>query len=103
MPGSNSRDLDVEFLIIFGRIDNSKPVKKEGEVVSDDVCTAFFEQQRSLLYRILESYADSQVVLNPSPKKFKPKCISKKFQGSKFRGVSKNKSKWQVMIMGNFK
>ena len=63
----------------------------------------FFEQQRSLLIKIIESYEDSQVVLNPSPKKFKTKYNSKKSQGSRFRGVSKNKSKWQVMIMGNFK
>lgn len=25
------------------------------------------------------------------------------FRGSTYRGVSKNKNKWQMMIMGNFK
>ena len=58
----------LDFSYNWFRLNNSKPVTKEGEVVSDDIWTAFFEQQRSLLIKILENYENSQVVLNSSPK-----------------------------------
>ena len=45
------------------------------------------------------SQSSSGTMIKATPKTLK----SGKQRGSRFRGVSRNKSKWQVMIMGNFK
>ena len=56
---------------------------------------------------MLKSYTDDDTILisatEKSTKKVGGKVVSKRPRGSQYRGVSKNKSKWQVMIMGNFK
>lgn len=44
---------------------------------------------------VIESKQKKNNVLQNQP--------SEGFRGSVYRGVSKNKSKWQMMIMGNFK
>ena len=52
---------------------------------------------------MLASFGDEDTVIHPLMKKLKHKNYKSKTIGSQFRGVSKNKQKWQVMIMGNFK
>jgi hypothetical protein len=43
------------------------------------------------------------VVIEAKPKRCTKLLRGQQFRGSKFRGVSKNKSKWQMMIMINQK
>lgn len=42
-------------------------------------------------------------LIDAKPKKMHDNMSENKFRGSKYRGVSKNKSKWQMMIMINQK
>ena len=67
----------------------------------------YFWERRNILLQMLESYSDDDAVLitstEKSTKKVGGKVVTKRPRGSQYRGVSKNKSKWQVMIMGNFK
>lgn len=92
---------DSEF--IKYRLNNPRVTKKGDKVVSEGMCNAYFEQRRNVLTKLLKSFNDTDVVIHPLVKKFKQKNYRSKTVGSKFRGVSKNKHKWQVMIMGNFK
>jgi len=72
-----------------------------------NLSNTYFWERRNILLQMLESYTDDQTVLIIStPKSWKKagtKGFVKRPRGSQYRGVSKNKSKWQVMIMGNFK
>lgn len=72
-----------------------------------NLSNTYFWERRNILLQMLESYADDNAVLITSTQKSSKKAGGKGFikrpRGSQFRGVSKNKSKWQVMIMGNFK
>jgi hypothetical protein len=43
------------------------------------------------------------VIIEQKPKRKHRNMNEEKFRGSKFRGVSKNKNKWQMMIMINQK
>ena len=45
----------------------------------------------------------NEVVIRGKAKKNNLNRTNDGFRGSAYRGVSKNKSKWQMMIMGNFK
>ena len=85
------------------RLNNPRVTKKGDQVVSEGMCNAYFEQRRNVLSQLLQSYKDDDVVIHPLMKKYKPRNYRSKTVGSKYRGVSKNKHKWQVMIMGNFK
>lgn len=72
-----------------------------------NLSNSYFWERRNILLQMLESYTDDQAVLitatEKSTKKVNGKVVTKRPRGSLYRGVSKNKSKWQVMIMGNFK
>mgnify|MGYP000935219429 CR=1 FL=1 len=52
---------------------------------------------------MLDSYADEpeKILIDAIPKKIHSKIDGDTFRGSKFRGVSRNKNKWQMMIMIN--
>ena len=67
----------------------------------------YFWERRNILLEMLKSYTDDDTILisatEKSTKKVGGKVVSKRPRGSQYRGVSKNKAKWQVMIMGNFK
>lgn len=97
----NSSQKDQEF--IKYRLNNPRITKKGDKAVSEGMCNAYFEQRRNVLTQLLNSYNDEDVVIHSLPKKLKTKHYRSKTVGSRFRGVSKNKHKWQVMIMGNFK
>lgn len=92
---------DAEF--IKYRLNNPRITKKGDKEVSEGMCNAYFEQRRNVLTQLLKSFNDDEVVIHPLMKKFKQKNYRSKTVGSRYRGVSKNKHKWQVMIMGNFK
>ena len=51
----------------------------------------------------IEKTADEEAILIGPKQKNKTSRIGKTNRDSKFRGVSKNGKKWQVMIMGNMK
>ncbi|CAI2368200.1 unnamed protein product [Moneuplotes crassus] len=99
--GFSSDAKDKEF--IKYRLNNPRITKKGDKTVSEGMCNAYFEQRRNVLTQLLESFKENDVVIHPLMKKQKPKTGKSKTVGSKYRGVSKNKHKWQVMIMGNFK
>jgi len=92
---------DKEF--IKYRLNNPRITKKGDKTVSEGMCNAYFEQRRNVLTQLLESFKQDDIVIHPLMKKLKTKNSRSKTVGSKYRGVSKNKHKWQVMIMGNFK
>jgi hypothetical protein len=50
-----------------------------------------------------ETEDDRKVLIQAKLKKNHQNLNLDGFRGSTFRGVSKNKNKWQMMIMGNFK
>jgi len=85
------------------RLNNPRLTKKGDKVVSEGMCNAYFEQRRNVLTQLLQSFGEEDDVILPLPKKTKTKNHKGKAIGSQYRGVSKNKLKWQVMIMGNFK
>ena len=100
-PQNATSNKEKEF--IKYRLNNPRITKKGDQVVSEGMCNAYFEQRRNVLAQLLQSYKDDDVVIHPLMKKYKPRNYRSKTVGSKYRGVSKNKHKWQVMIMGNFK
>lgn len=97
----NSDTKEMDF--IKYRLNNPRITKKGDKVVSEGMCNAYFEQRRNVLTQLLQSFKDEDTVIHPLMKKYKPRNYRSKTVGSKYRGVSKNKHKWQVMIMGNFK
>ncbi len=58
----------------------------------------FIAVLRLLLIEELLGVGDSDTVLPGRPKMIKSGYGQKSFRGSRFRGVSKNKQKWQVLI-----
>lgn len=89
-----------------------------------NLSNSYFWERRNILLQMLESYNDDEAILiKATPKAGKSsssnikddltedseknlksvKKSPKSMRGSIYRGVSKNKAKWQVMIMGNFK
>ena len=72
--------------------------------VNSDNYQAYIQQVHSHLRRFLSTVnTDDDIVFNASPKTRRrgSQYSAKNFRGSTFRGVSKNKSKWQVMITLN--
>uniref|UniRef100_A0A7S3KST7 AP2/ERF domain-containing protein n=1 Tax=Euplotes crassus TaxID=5936 RepID=A0A7S3KST7_EUPCR len=66
----------------------------------------YFWERRNILLQMLENYIDDNAVIIQATPKYSKNGKSRKPtkpRGSQYRGVSKNKAKWQVMIMGNFK
>lgn len=57
----------------------------------------------SLLKKVLEGIKDESQILITSKPKNKSQKIRKSNRHSKYRGVSLNGKKWQVMIMGSIK
>lgn len=69
-----------------------------------NLSNSYFWERRNIFLQMLDSYHDDEVTLiKATPKNNKTLAAPKKARGSIYRGVSKNKAKWQVMIMGNFK
>ena len=65
-----------------------------------------FEERRQKLQLQLRKYGDDGIVITQRAKSesIRRKKNKKKFlRASQYRGVSRNKRKWQVMIMGNYK
>ena len=65
-----------------------------------------FEERRQKLQSQLRKYGDDDIVITQRAKSesIRRKKNKKKFlRASQYRGVSRNKRKWQVMIMGNYK
>ena len=46
----------------------------------------------------LKSYDDHEIVIQKKPKLVKVGYGEQAFRGSKYRGVSKNKKKWQILL-----
>jgi hypothetical protein len=82
-----------------------KADKSDPELIK--LSNTYFWERRNILLQMLESYPDDNAILiTATAKSFKKaggKGYVRRPRGSQYRGVSKNKSKWQVMIMGNFK
>ncbi len=62
-------------------------------------------RRKELLLVLNETDNGSQIIIEGRAKKHNANQFSSAdtFRGSTYRGVSKNKNKWQMMIMGNFK
>mmetsp|Transcript_14433 Transcript_14433/g.12706 ORF Transcript_14433/g.12706 Transcript_14433/m.12706 type:complete len:236 (-) Transcript_14433:74-781(-) len=68
--------------------------------------STYFWERRNILLQILDNYLDDNTITIKATPKYTKSSKGKKVtrpRGSQYRGVSKNKAKWQVMIMGNFK
>lgn len=80
---------------------------KKADPELENLSNTYFWERRNILLKMLESYSDNEAILiSATPKTTKrsnSKRVFKKDRTSQYRGVSKNKAKWQVMIMGNFK
>ena len=66
----------------------------------------YFWERRNILLQMLDNYSDDNTIIIKATPKYTKSCKGKRItrpRGSQYRGVSKNKAKWQVMIMGNFK
>jgi hypothetical protein len=96
-PDSKSNDF------IKYRLNNPRITKRGEKAVPEQMWNAYFEQRRNVLNQLLKSYVDDDVVIHQLLKKSGIWKKRNKTVGSKYRGVSKNKNRWQVMIMGNFK
>lgn len=79
----------------------------KSDVELQNLSNTYFWERRNILLQMLESYTDDDALLiTATPKcskKLGSKVVPRRPRGSQYRGVSKNKAKWQVMIMGNFK
>eukprot|EP00347_Sterkiella_histriomuscorum_P005702 403355594 len=72
--------------------------------ITDELSNDMYRQRRNELLQVLESnYSNKSIIFCANSKRQNEDLGRKTFRGSVFRGVSKNKSKWQMMIMGNFK
>ena len=58
----------------------------------------YFAQQRVQLLKKLKSFEEEEVVVQRKPKLVKVGYGKQSFRGSKYRGVSKNKKKWQILL-----
>eukprot|EP00347_Sterkiella_histriomuscorum_P016005 403354863 len=63
----------------------------------------FKERRKELIAKLRDCMDDKQTLVHAKPKRNHSNVNQEGFRGSMFRGVSKNKNKWQMMIMGNFK
>jgi hypothetical protein len=70
-----------------------------------NLSNTYFWERRNILLQMLDSYHDDEAVLIKATAKANKNSNNtpRRPRGSIYRGVSKNKAKWQVMIMGNFK
>lgn len=96
---NNTKDNDF----IRYRLNNPRITKRGDNEVPETMWNAYFEQRRNVLTQLLQSYNDDDIVIHQLIKKSITKRRRVGAIGSKYRGVSRNKNKWQVMIMGNFK
>jgi hypothetical protein len=70
----------------------------------DESTNDVFKERRRELLDLLRATDDEQkTLISAKTKKNHQNLNQDGFRGSTYRGVSKNKNKWQMMIMGNFK
>lgn len=62
-----------------------------------------FLQMKNEILGVVVVSDPNQILINDKPKRLHHNMGDNSFRGSKFRGVSKNKCKWQMMIMINQK
>ena len=58
----------------------------------------YVAQQRVQMLKKLKSYDDNEIAIQKKPKLVKVGYGDQTFRGSKYRGVSKNKKKWQILL-----
>ena len=61
----------------------------------------FREVKLELVKAIKNEKDTKKTIIEEKPKRAHQNINGEKFRGSKYRGVSKNKNKWQMMIMIN--
>lgn len=88
--------------------DTTKTIAPNHQTNLKQLSKAFFWERRNILLQLLGTGGvDDSVLIKAQPKKLRQASLRKRSQNASrssiYRGVSKNKSKWQVMIMGNFK
>lgn len=85
-------------------VDAQKPKKTRGKKKNDKLdINEFVSDERRRLLKKLESCEEERTIFKRRVKNNKkdPKISADNYRGSRFWGVSKNKSKWQVMITLN--
>ncbi|TNV81846.1 hypothetical protein FGO68_gene12305 [Halteria grandinella] len=73
------------------------------QILDESTNDIFKERRRELLQLIRETDDGGKLLIQAKSKKNHQNLNQDGFRGSTYRGVSKNKNKWQMMIMGNFK
>lgn len=64
--------------------------------------TVNIQKKRKRLADIIVTKRQNEIVIKPHQKQFKGDNVQN-FRGSKFRGISKNGSSWQILVMVNRK
>lgn len=78
-------------------------LKRKEKSPKDQNDVEFIQEERRKLLAKLEKSEDERIIFNKRSKKLRKnaKHGDKNYRGSRYWGVSKNKSKWQVMITLN--
>jgi hypothetical protein len=71
----------------------------------DEASNDSFKERRSELVSILQGQQpeSEKIIISSKPKKNNANMSTQGFRGSSYRGVSKNKNKWQVIYLHFFK
>ena len=73
------------------------------QILDESTNDSFKERRKELLVLLATTVDENKVIISQKLKKNHQNLNTDGFRGSTYRGVSKNKNKWQMMIMGNFK
>ncbi|TNV83899.1 hypothetical protein FGO68_gene2791 [Halteria grandinella] len=79
----------------------------------EDLFSALVQRRRLRLYALMQGKNDTEIIITPTPKVTKGETVFfansiekifnrsdvKDFRGSKYRGISKNGSSWQILVM----
>lgn len=86
-------------------LDDDAPMKLrlKNQIRQNQSISQFKEVKIELLKALKNEKNSSKTIIEAKPKRPHQNMGNDKFRGSKFRGVSKNKNKWQMMIMINQK
>ena len=81
-----------------------KPKTKKYNSKKDFDCAKYIQEERRKLMKRLENSSDDRIIFKKRVKtqRNNSKKNEESYRGSRYWGVSKNKSKWQVMITLNY-
>jgi hypothetical protein len=76
-------------------------IRLRNQIRQNQSVETFREVKLELLKAIKNEKDTKKIIIEEKPKRAHQNINGEKFRGSKYRGVSKNKNKWQMMIMIN--